>query len=196
MTVKQIPSKISALFIDWDGTITQRYRTPIQKIPLHSIPSFLEALNIIEHNRGTRHAVSTNVTDLIDKYTLNTPVRARQSPIRKLITSAEENSIPWVIVSDHDTLKKSKALDLIQPLGQVCCRHYALKPLVDALYAALCMVNCPHYEVLFIGDRFDTDGEMCAKIGMAYMPITDLNHVKVDDVIKRMQINQTTSVFK
>ena len=185
MTVKQIPVKISAVIVDWDGTVTARMPRPILDFPIRL---FAEAINThqeIEYQRGTRSPLPNASCRTVDILTQNTPLRKRHSPIVKLLETLSQKNLPWFIVSDHSTRQKLKPYPKLKPMSQISCRNYALKPLSDAFHAVLCQLSSPRHEFLYIGDREDTDGLACEQIGIPFISIDSLTHDLVKDIILR-----------
>ena len=85
----------------------------------------------------------------------------------ELFAWIDDNEIPRSVVSDHPTDKKLHGLG--QTEGWQCtidCSDLgALKPLPDGLEKAARLMGVNPNEVLMIGDRDDTDGQMALHVG-------------------------------
>ncbi|MEC7239979.1 MAG: HAD family hydrolase [Myxococcota bacterium] len=79
----------------------------------------------------------------------------------------DRRKIPRAVVSDHPTDDKLRGLNLLEGwLTRIDCSHLgALKPLPDGLQAVAHLLQCSTENLLLIGDREDTDGEMAVAAG-------------------------------
>ena len=185
MSVKQIPVKISAVIVDWDGTVTARLARPILDFPIKYIKEAIEAHQEIEFTRGTRLKLLKTHAAIIDRVSQNTPLRPTDSPIINLLNRLSTQHLPWFVMSDHDTNKKLVPHPQLRPLSQISCREHALKPLTDAFHAVFCQLPSPRHEYLYIGDRLDTDGQACAELGIPFLDVQDLNDELVKEIVQR-----------
>ena len=185
MSVKQIPVKISAVMVDWDGTVSARLARPFFDFPVTLLKDAVTTHQEIEYIRGTRLRINGCRQHIIDKITQNTPLKPPNSPIVTLLSELTLQNLPWFVVSDHDTSKKLAPHPELQPLSQISCRDHALKPLPDAFHAVFCQLPAPRHQYLYIGDRQDTDGRSCEKLGIAFLDIENLNDALVKEIILR-----------
>ena len=101
--------------------------------------------------------------------------------IKNLIQACDKQQIPRAVLSDHPAILKLKELEMSD--GWTCvlnARHYgALKPLPDALYALCSQLGVHPCELLYIGDRYDTDEQACFKIGCSFIHVEqiDVTHI-------------------
>ena len=185
MSVKQIPVKISAVIVDWDGTVSARLARPFFDFPVKLIKDAIKTQQEIEYIRGTRLPINGRRKSIIDKVTQSTPLKPNDSPIVTLLSELTTQNLPWFVVSDHDTHKKLAPHPELQPLSQISCRDHALKPLPDAFHAVFCQLSAPRHQYLYIGDRQDTDGRACEKLGIAFLAIENLTEAMVKEIILR-----------
>ena len=85
----------------------------------------------------------------------------------ELFAWLDERHIPRCVVSDHPTEKKLRGLGQTQGWQCTidCSALGALKPLPDGLNKAAMIMGVAPNEILMIGDREDTDGEMALQLG-------------------------------
>lgn len=85
----------------------------------------------------------------------------------ELFAQLDARGIPRAVVSDHPTDDKLRGLQMLD--GWVtridCSALGALKPLPDGLEEVAHLLDCSPTELLLVGDREDTDGEMAVAAG-------------------------------
>ena len=187
MTVKQIPSKLSGLIVDWDGTISPKLKLSVLPTIIKHLPLLNGAYEEIESNRGTRLPISKEHLEIVDKVSLEMGIKGKKSTIFKLLHIVQENNIPWIILSDHSCINKSKEYlpPPLRPLAHFACREHALKPLTDTLLAAITLLDCPRHEILYIGDRLDTDAEISGRCAIPFIHINSLNNQIIHKIFVR-----------
>jgi predicted HAD superfamily phosphohydrolase YqeG len=187
MTVKQIPSKLSGLIVDWDGTISPKLKLSVLPSIIRNLPLLNGAYEQIESNRGTRLAISKKHLDIIDKVSLKMGIKDNKSTIIQLLHMAQDKNIPWIILSDHSCVNKSKEYlpSTLMPLAHFACRDHALKPLTDTLLAAITLLDCPRHEILYIGDRMDTDAEISGRCAIPFIHIDSLSNQTIHNLLLR-----------
>ncbi|MEC7988103.1 MAG: HAD family hydrolase [Myxococcota bacterium] len=103
--------------------------------------------------------------------------------VKQLVQACDQHKIPRAVLSDHPAIEKLKVLRFEE--GWTCvlnARAYgAFKPLPDALYALCAQLNVYANELLYVGDRYDTDGEACSKIGCHFV---HLSHIDISKIVK------------
>ena len=103
----------------------------------------------------------------------------------ELITLCDQLQLKRAILSDHPCLDKLKAIGLDNGWSAVVsCRNYhALKPLDDAMFALSSQLGIPCSELLFIGDRYDTDAVMAHRSGASFLHVCNISYAY--DLIRR-----------
>ena len=85
----------------------------------------------------------------------------------EIFSHLDRHRIPRAVVSDHPTDDKLRGLQILE--GWVtridCSALGALKPLPDGLQEVARLLNCSTEELVLVGDREDTDGEMATAAG-------------------------------
>ena len=87
--------------------------------------------------------------------------------LQEIFERLDRDGIPRAVVSDHPTDDKLRGLGQLDGwVGRFDCSALgALKPLPDGLNEVARLLNCTTAELVLVGDREDTDGEMAAAAG-------------------------------
>ena len=126
--------------------------------------------------------ISHNLNQSLDELDKLTAIAYRRAAIPKevtaLISAWDKMGKPRAIVSDHTAIAKLNELGLSQGWSAVisCREHNAFKPLSDGLWAAAAHLGLPPTDIVFIGDRYDTDGLAAFEFGCQFVHIDDLKN--------------------
>ena len=91
-----------------------------------------------------------------------------------------------MVVSDYPARIKLRAMGLSFDLVVDCRALGALKPLPDGLHVAAALTGASPSQTLFIGDRWDTDGEAAAAFGARFLPVSALSPFAAADPARRL----------
>jgi len=94
---------------------------------------------------------------------------APPAPLASLLRAADTRGLPRAVFSDHPALEKLQQMGL-GGWSAVVDGHAigALKPHPDGIYAVCAQLGVPPAQLLFIGDRADTDGAAAAAAGCRF----------------------------
>jgi FMN phosphatase YigB (HAD superfamily) len=184
--LKAFSMQIRGVVFDFDYTLAA-----LRPIDFLRIPTALSLLgqmrSILDQYRGFR---SPRLTHEIEQhfhrpgevlryreYTTNL-YRSHNilSETRKLLELCDEYDIPRGVLSDHPCLDKLQSIELHTGWSAVvdCQTYGALKPLPDALFSISSQLGVPPHQLLFIGDRWDTDGMMAAYAGAQFIIVENI----------------------
>jgi putative hydrolase of the HAD superfamily len=91
--------------------------------------------------------------------------------IGEVLDALDAKGTPRAVVSDHPGKTKLEAMGLGQGWAAIvdCSALGALKPLPDGLVAAAAAMSVSPADILHIGDRDDTDGDMARTAGASLL---------------------------
>ena len=174
----------SGLILDLDNTIAKLKLLSILSQPnivgkliqLKSVSDRFRGLRLNHLNEELAQAMGISLIEL-DKLAAKAYRKASVSQtVNKLIEQWDSTGKPRSVVSDHCGIDKLKAIGLHHGWSAIInCRHHnAFKPLPDGLWAAAAHMGLPPSEMVFIGDRLDTDGLAAYEFGCHFVDIRDL----------------------
>ena len=174
----------SGLIFDLDNTLAELTLMTVISHP-RLVGKLIHLKSACDRLRSLRHPdlmeALSDTLDMpiheLDRLTAKLYRKARiPKRIKRLISIWDETGKPRAIVSDHCGIGKLKAMGLDKGWSAVinCREHNAFKPLPDGLWAAAAQIGLPPSELVFIGDRSDTDGLAAYGFGCQFVDIRDL----------------------
>jgi len=207
--IDRILQGISAVCFDLDGTLAET-----GPLKLAMWPALLRAPRVVlawpravEAQRGRRSAdVRRDCVDAVARELQLPPDRVDRAVAREidrrwpeayrharsppgaaaLLHAARGRGLPTVVVSDYPARIKLRAMGLSFDLVVDCRALGALKPLPDGLHAAAALTGAPTTRLLFVGDRWDTDGAAAAACGARFVPVSALSPFAAADPARRL----------
>ena len=109
--------------------------------------------------------------------------------MKELLLHLQEERMPLALISDHPSIEKLQHLGLLSRFSTLvdCSGIGALKPLPDAIQHACANLGVHPSELLFIGDRAETDGGAAHAAGCAFVSVEHLGKCIPVNRIKRIR---------
>lgn len=202
--IDRILRGVSAVCFDLDGTLAETGPLRLAMWPaiLRSPRVVLAWPKAVEAQRGRRSPdVRGACVDAVARALALSPERVDRAVAREidrrwpdayryarsppgalaLLFAARSRGLPTVVVSDYPARVKLQAMGLSFDLVVDCRALGALKPLADGLHVAAALTGAPPAQLLFVGDRWDTDGEAAAACGARFVPVSSLSSFAAAD---------------